>query len=137
MFTNISRSTCNLVMTLGQLIEHDMRNTFLEKWYTKYGGETIPRPFSKKWKLIISLDQFFIVCQVKEYRDILKLSCRPLAFTSSKNNKRSGASLLHHLLHNFWRKIFLLLYSITWPYFIVWLLLLCEILGNTCIVVVC
>ena len=41
------------------------------------------------------------------------------------------------LLHNFWRKIFLLLYSIDWPNFIVWLRLLCEILGNTCIAIVC
>ena len=79
-------------MTFGQLIEYDMRNTFLEKSYTKCVGETIPRPSSEKWKLIISLHQFFIVCQVKEYQDILKLNCRPLAFTSYKNIKRSGAS---------------------------------------------
>ena len=30
---------------------------FLKKSYTKCGGETSPRPFSKKWKLSISLDQ--------------------------------------------------------------------------------
>ena len=35
-----------------------MRNIFLEKSYTKYGGETIPRPFSKKSELSISLDQY-------------------------------------------------------------------------------
>ena len=39
----------------------------------------------------------FIVCQVEDYRNILKLSCRPLAFTSYytllKNKKRSGTSL--------------------------------------------
>ena len=44
---------------------------------------------------------------------------------------------LPHFLHNFWRKIFLLLYSINWPNFIVWLPLLCEILGNMCIAIVC
>ena len=44
-------------MKFGQLIEYDMRNTFLEKSYAKCGGETIPRPFSKKTKLNISLDQ--------------------------------------------------------------------------------
>ena len=32
-----------------------MRNTFDEKSYTKRGGATIPRPFSKKSKLSISL----------------------------------------------------------------------------------
>ena len=44
-------------MKFGQLIEYDMGNTFLEKSYAKYGGETIPRPFSKKLKLNVFLDQ--------------------------------------------------------------------------------
>ena len=35
-----------------------MRNNFLEKSYTKCGGETILRPFSKKSKLSISLNQW-------------------------------------------------------------------------------
>ena len=47
----------NQAMNLGQLIEYDMRNIFLNKSYTKCGGETIPRPFTKKSKLSISLDQ--------------------------------------------------------------------------------
>ena len=38
-------------MKFGQSIENSMRNTFLEKSYTKYDEETIPRPFSKKSKL--------------------------------------------------------------------------------------
>ena len=33
-------------MKFDHLIEHNMRNIFLEKLYTKYGGETIPKPFS-------------------------------------------------------------------------------------------
>ena len=33
-------------MNFGQLIEYNMRNIFVEKSYTKYGEETIPRPFS-------------------------------------------------------------------------------------------
>ena len=44
---HISRSKRNQTQ-FGQLIEYNMRNTFVEKSYTKYGGETIPRPFSKK-----------------------------------------------------------------------------------------
>ena len=82
-----------------------MRNTFLEKSYTKCGGQIIPRPFSKKSKLSISLDQnfkvlyiFFIVCQVENYRKWLELSCWPLAVTSYnkgflKNRKGSWTSL--------------------------------------------
>ena len=54
---DISRSKDNQTMRFGQLIEHNMRNIFLEKSYTKCGGETSPRSFSEKLKLSISLDQ--------------------------------------------------------------------------------
>ena len=54
---NISRSKNNQTMKFGQLIECNMRNIFPEKSYTKWGGETSPRPFSEKLKLSISLDQ--------------------------------------------------------------------------------
>ena len=37
-------------MKFGQLIEYNMWNIFVEKSYTKYSGETIPRPLSKKIK---------------------------------------------------------------------------------------
>ena len=43
-------------MKIGQLIDYNMRNIFVEKLYTKYAGETTPRPLSKKSKLSISLD---------------------------------------------------------------------------------
>ena len=42
-------------MKSGQLIEYNMWSIFVEKSYTKCGGETIPRPLSKKSKLNISL----------------------------------------------------------------------------------
>ena len=51
-------------MKSGQLIEYNMRNIFLEKSYTKCGRETIPRPFSKKSKLSVSLDQYFKVSYI-------------------------------------------------------------------------
>ena len=41
----------------GQLIGYNMRNIFLEKSFTKCGGETSHRPFSEKLKFGISLDQ--------------------------------------------------------------------------------
>ena len=53
---SISRSKDNQKIKLGQLIEYNMRNIFVEKSYTKCGGETIPRLFSKKSKLSLSLD---------------------------------------------------------------------------------
>ena len=54
---NISRSKGYQIMIFRQLIEYNMRNIFLEKSYTKYDRETIPRLFSEKLKLSISLDQ--------------------------------------------------------------------------------
>ena len=48
-------------MKFGQLIEYNLRNIFLEKSYTKCGGETIPTPFFKISKLSISVDQYFKV----------------------------------------------------------------------------
>ena len=35
-------------MKVGQLIEYNMRNIFVEKAHTKFARETIPRPLSKK-----------------------------------------------------------------------------------------
>ena len=40
----------------GQLLDCNVRNIFIEKSYTKNGGETSPRPFSEKLKLRIPLD---------------------------------------------------------------------------------
>ena len=57
MLSNISRSKANQAMKFSQLIEYNMRNTLLEKSYTKCDGEANPRPFYKKSKLSISLDQ--------------------------------------------------------------------------------
>ena len=77
-------------MKYGQVLEYNMSNIFPEKSYTKCGGDTFRRPFSKKLKLRISLGSVallfiwfvLIVCQVEDYQNILKLSCRPFAFTS-------------------------------------------------------
>ena len=49
---NISRSKVNKTIQFGQMI-----NIFLEKPYTKCDGESNLRPFSKKSKLSICLDQ--------------------------------------------------------------------------------
>ena len=61
---------------LPEIAEYSLRSIFLGKSYTKCGGETIPRPFSKKSKLSTSLINIFkfyifvfIVCQVKDYQN--------------------------------------------------------------------
>ena len=55
--SNISRSKGNQTMDFGQMTENNMRNVFIEKSYTKCSGEARPRPFYKKSKLSIPLDQ--------------------------------------------------------------------------------
>ena len=100
----------------------------MEKWY--------PDPFLKNQSFI----QFtFIVWKDEGSQNILKLSSRPRAFTSYKAffNKR-GLELVYlpQFMHNFWRKIFLLLYAINVPNFIVWLPLFWEIFGNKWVVIV-
>ena len=45
-------------MQFGQSIGCNMGNIFLQKLYTKCGGETSPRRFSEKLKLSVSLTQW-------------------------------------------------------------------------------
>ena len=143
---NISRSKGNQTMEFGQLIEHNMRKIFLEKLYTKCDEETSPGPFSKKSKLGISTRQqskvlyslFLLHVQVEGYRNVLKLSCGPLAFISYKTflkkNKRSGTSLSVSFFTWFLKNyLYLTLYSVIWQKFIIWLPLLLEMLDNMCI----
>ena len=57
----MSQSKDNQTIKSGQLIEYNMKNIFLEKSYAKCVGKTIPRFYSEKSKLSISLDR---LCKV-------------------------------------------------------------------------
>ena len=93
-------------MKFGQLTVYNMRNILLEKSNKKCGGKTSPRPFPKKSKLSIFLDQqskalynlLLLYVQGEGYQNILKLRWRPFAFTAytafPKNKRKSGTSLL-------------------------------------------
>ena len=90
---------------------------------------------------LISFIQFvFIVSQAKGYQNMLKQSCRLLAFTHTKLSLKTEIDLeldsLPNFMHDFLIKIFLLSYYINWLNFIVWLLLLRETLGNMCTLIV-
>ena len=99
--TNISRRKGNQAMIFDQLIERNMRIFFYEKPYTKCDGDYSQTVF---WKIKIEhisgsilysfIQLVIMVCQVEDYQNILKLSCRPLAFTTFKAffEKRSGTS---------------------------------------------
>ena len=57
-FPNISRIKDNQTIKFGQLREYNMKNIYIfEKSWAKCGGETFPKPYSKKSKLSIFLDQ--------------------------------------------------------------------------------
>ena len=122
-----------------------MRNIFLEKSYTKFGREATPRSFYKKSKLSISLDQqsktslilYLLFVHVEVYQNILTLRCLALGFTLYIKKRDMALVPLLHFLHEFWRKLFLMLCSINCPYLISWLLLPLEILGNMCIGIIC
>ena len=65
---NTSRSKGNQTIESGQLIDYDIRNIFLVKSCTKFGGKITPRPFFMKIEHISgSIVESFIVC----------LSCMP------------------------------------------------------------
>ena len=49
------RQSDNEILSINRI---NIKNIFHRISYTKYGGETIPRPFSKKSKLSVFLDQY-------------------------------------------------------------------------------
>ena len=91
-------------MKFGQLKEYDMRKTYLEKLYTKCGGEIVFRPLlkSQNWACFwINSLKFYTACFYciklraidmywNEAADHLLL---PDVRLFSKNKKRSGTSL--------------------------------------------
>ena len=88
--------------------------------------------------MVCSLISFcFDSPQIAYNRNLLKLlywSRDMLSFDML--HKGRGIVFPAHFMYNFSIKIFLMLYSINWPNFIVWLPLLLEILRNMCIQVV-
>ena len=100
----VNKQKGNQTMKFGQLIEHNMRTIFL-KIFSKCGGETIIRPFSKKskfclWVNRLKFRRICFYCILSGWLPIiLKLDFRTLAFT-----------FLPHFLHDFWRIIFILLF---------------------------
>ena len=102
--TNISRSKGNYAMKFGQWTEYNFGKKFLKNHTQNVVEKLFQTLF---WKIKIEhisgsilwsfINFVFIVSQVEDYRNLLKLSCRPLAFTSSKaflkSKRRSGTSI--------------------------------------------
>ena len=72
-------------MKFGQLIEYNLGNIFVEKSCIKCAAGTILDPYLKYQNLaylwINSVKLVSIVCYFEGYRNIVKPSCRPFAFT--------------------------------------------------------
>ena len=121
-----------------------MRNYFPWKIMRKmWWRKLVPYSFLRDQKRVYfwtnSL-KFYLVCPSRELRKYIETNYLPLAFTSYKafqKEKRLELVSLPHFLHNFFRKIFLMLYSVNRPNLIVSLPLILEILGNMCIVIIC
>ena len=61
-------------------------------------------------------------------KDMLKLNF---------SDKGLGLDSLPHSVYDFWRKMFIILYSINWLNFLIWLPLLLKILGYICVAILC
>ena len=66
---NISKSKNDQTTNFSQFIEYNMRNNFLA------AKMLFPYPYLKNKYLTYTFD--FNVCQIQDYQNILKLSCRP------------------------------------------------------------
>ena len=109
----------------------------------------IPDPFLKNqswaflWINSLNVYTFFFYCMTnwglsKYIETKLQAACYYLTFIKSSYKTRRGLKLvsLPQFLDDFWRKIFLLLYSISWQNFIFCLALLRGILGIMCITII-
>ena len=113
----------NQIMKFGQLIDYNIKSTFLEKSYTECDRESNTRPFYKKSKLTISLDQ---QSEMLQNLFLLKSKSRskkslPLAFTLYKaflKNKEIWNQSPYLIFCIIFKGIFLALYFINWPNFI-------------------
>ena len=126
---NISRNKEKQALKFGQLLEYKIRNVFIAKSYNKMWWRNYCQTFKKKKKLRISLDEvhkfvfsfFPLYVHIKGYQNIFKLRWGLLLFPFIRQfyKVKSGLELvsLTDFLHDFWRKIFLLLYPVNWPNF--------------------
>ena len=136
-------------MTFGQLIEYNLRNIFLEESYIKCGGEIIPRPFFKKSKLSISLDQYSrglhillkLLAKLRTVKIYWNYAAEHLHLPQIKlfffKKKRSGTSLPTSFSTWFLKKNISLVAVFYLTKFQCLVALLREILGNIYIVILC
>ena len=137
-------------MKFGQLTEYNMRNIFLKSHTQNMVEKLVPDLFTKNqnwaylWINSLKCYKCYCYCllyaQVEVYQNISKLSYWPFAFILYTEYKKTwtGTSLpTSYFTCSLKENVFLMLYFVIWPNFIVWLLLLLELLGNMCTVNIC
>ena len=145
---NISRINDNQIAKFRQLIEHNKRNIILQKSCRKWGRETSSRlcfVFQKKLyirsnQVVHSLISLYFIALKLVYNKnklfkILHYWSRDI-FHFDFLDKGLEIVCSPHFVYDFPTKVLLMLYSISWPNFIVWLFLLLEILAKMCIATV-
>ena len=146
---NISQRKGNQTIKFGQLVEHNKKHIFLQMLCGKWGRKTSSRPLFIFWKSLIwceskwSASSFHYIAiplnlpynKSKLYKTLDYWSSDITNFNFSE--KGLGLVSPPHFVHDFSRKMFLMLLSINRPNFIVWLPLLLEILGNMFITIAC
>ena len=92
-------------MKFGQLMKYNMRNIFLEKSYTKCGEAASLRPFYKKSKFNMYLDQQSEMVYNFVFWYVRVEVLTTLSETYLKHKRGLDLVSLQHFLHKFWRNI--------------------------------
>ena len=134
----ISRTKDNQAMKLGQLIEYNIKNIFLQKSLRKWGVETSSKPLFVFFEIylrskqvvstLVSTNLVDLHLDICWFRDMLNY------YFLLKDLRQASPQ---HFVYNYLRKIFFILYSINRSNFIASLLLFTVILGNMCIIIIC
>ena len=137
--SNIARSKGNQTMKLGQLIEYNKRNIFLQNLCRKWGRENSSRPLLVFWKSLIwgksrwsaPYFQYILIALNLTYNkcELYKTLDYWVKVRLNFNFSEKSLGLVS-------RKMFLMLQFINLPNSTVWLPLLLEILDNMCITIV-
>ena len=133
-------------MKFDQLIEYNMRNIFskihTQNMVKKIFLETFIKKLNRVYLWINSLKLCNLFLLYANLRAI-EIECNQaadywlLSYIKILKKRSQKLVFLPYFLHDFWRKTFLLLYSIVWPNLIVWLPLIREIMSNMCIAIIC
>ena len=122
---NISRSKGSQAIEFGQFIEYNKRDIFSQTWCEKLGSETTSRlriirsksKWPPVWFQYISIALNLAYSENKYYKTLHYWLKDILNFAFSE--KGLGIGFPSDLVYDFSRKMFLILFSINWPNFLV------------------